>query len=100
MDPINACRVCVVEVDTARYGPPSPPSEQGSATVAPPGTTLLRTVHQPVKIDDDLYVRDYSRCIMCYKCVNACGTTGTRRKRPRRRRCARSAASAVAPFAV
>ena len=31
------------------------------------------TVTQPVKIDNDLYVRDYSRCILCYKCVEACG---------------------------
>ncbi len=26
-----------------------------------------------MKIDNDLYVRDYSRCILCYKCVEACG---------------------------
>ena len=31
-------------------------------------------VHQPVKIDNDLYVRDYSKCILCYKCVEACGS--------------------------
>lgn len=31
------------------------------------------TVKQPVKIDNDLYVRDYSKCILCYKCVEACG---------------------------
>ena len=31
------------------------------------------TVHQPVKIDNELYVRDYSRCILCYNCVEACG---------------------------
>ena len=31
------------------------------------------TVAQPPKIDNDLYVRDYSRCILCYKCVEACG---------------------------
>ena len=31
------------------------------------------TVAQPVKIEDDLYVRDYERCILCYKCVEACG---------------------------
>ena len=31
-------------------------------------------VHQAVKIDNDLYVRDYSKCILCYKCVEACGT--------------------------
>jgi predicted molibdopterin-dependent oxidoreductase YjgC len=32
------------------------------------------TVAQPAKIDNDLYVRDYSRCVLCYKCVEACGT--------------------------
>jgi predicted molibdopterin-dependent oxidoreductase YjgC len=31
------------------------------------------TVAQPVKVDNNLYVRDYSRCILCYKCVEACG---------------------------
>ena len=31
-------------------------------------------MHQPVKVDNDLYVRDYSKCILCYKCVEACGT--------------------------
>jgi len=31
------------------------------------------TVHQPVTVDNDLYVRDYSKCILCYKCVEACG---------------------------
>ena len=31
------------------------------------------TVSQPVKIHDEMYVRDYSRCILCYKCVEACG---------------------------
>jgi predicted molibdopterin-dependent oxidoreductase YjgC len=34
---------------------------------------MSATVAQPVKIDNDLYVRDYSRCILCYKCVEACG---------------------------
>ncbi|HET7419953.1 MAG TPA: 2Fe-2S iron-sulfur cluster-binding protein [Candidatus Dormibacteraeota bacterium] len=33
----------------------------------------VATVAQPVKVDNDLYVRDYSRCILCYKCVEACG---------------------------
>src|SRR5437867_3246510 len=32
------------------------------------------TVAQPPKIDNELYVRDYSKCIRCYKCVEACGT--------------------------
>jgi len=31
------------------------------------------TVAQPPKIDNDLYMRDYSKCILCYKCVEACG---------------------------
>src|SRR5919201_180176 len=31
------------------------------------------TVAQPAKVDNELYVRDYSRCILCYKCVEACG---------------------------
>ena len=31
------------------------------------------TVAQPTKIDNELYVRDYSKCILCYKCVEACG---------------------------
>src|SRR5438067_4095067 len=46
----------------ARYG--ATPSRFG---------TDAATVAQPVKIDNDLYVRDYSRCILCYKCVEACG---------------------------
>ena len=33
----------------------------------------VATVRQPVKVDNELYVRDYSRCILCYKCVEACG---------------------------
>src|SRR2546427_6479227 len=35
--------------------------------------TAAATVNQPVKVDNELYVRDYSRCILCYKCVEACG---------------------------
>ena len=66
------------EVDASRYGPPAPPSTDRDSRHAghhhaPDGTTA-ETVAQPVKIDNDLYVRDYARCIMCYKCVNACGT--------------------------
>jgi len=65
-------------VDAARYGPPAPSSDDRDTRHAghhhaPDGATA-ETVAQPVKIDNDLYVRDYSRCIMCYKCVNACGT--------------------------
>ncbi len=35
--------------------------------------TDARTVAQPAKVEDELYVRDYGRCILCYKCVDACG---------------------------
>jgi predicted molibdopterin-dependent oxidoreductase YjgC len=35
--------------------------------------TDAATVAQPVKIDNDLYVRDYAKCILCYQCVDACG---------------------------
>ena len=31
------------------------------------------TVAQLPKIDNELYVRDYGKCILCYKCVEACG---------------------------
>ena len=31
------------------------------------------TVAQPVKVDNELYVRDYAKCILCYQCVDACG---------------------------
>jgi predicted molibdopterin-dependent oxidoreductase YjgC len=30
-------------------------------------------VTQSIKVDNDLYVRDYSKCVLCYKCVEACG---------------------------
>jgi len=32
------------------------------------------TVAQPVKIQDDLYIRDYSKCVLCFRCVSACGS--------------------------
>lgn len=67
-------------VDADRYGPPAPPAAEGERDRrhaghhhAPDGSHA-ETVAQPVKIDNDLYVRDYSRCILCYKCVKACGT--------------------------
>jgi NADP-reducing hydrogenase subunit HndD len=39
----------------------------------PADPAVAEAVFQPVKIDNELYVRDYSRCILCYKCVEACG---------------------------
>ena len=32
----------------------------------------------PVKIEDDLYIRDYDKCVLCYKCVEACGDDAQR----------------------
>jgi predicted molibdopterin-dependent oxidoreductase YjgC len=28
---------------------------------------------EPVRVQDDLYIRDYEKCVLCYKCVEACG---------------------------
>lgn len=44
-----------------RYGA-DPARFEGGATVAEPAT-----------IDNQLFVRDYAKCILCYKCVQACG---------------------------
>jgi predicted molibdopterin-dependent oxidoreductase YjgC len=116
LTPINACRVCVVEVEGSRVLVPSCARkvEQGmvirtdsekvrhsrrmvlellasSADLSQASADVQRwmdeygvdagrygqeaeTVAQPVKVDNDLYVRDYARCILCYKCVKACGT--------------------------
>jgi len=63
-----------------RFGPPAPPAKDGvrDAAVAghhaPPDARYAATVAQPPKIDNDLYLRDYKKCILCYKCVEACGT--------------------------
>ena len=62
-----------------RYGEAAPPAQAGERDVRHPGHHRVpggpaaETVDQPVKVDNDLYVRDYSRCILCYKCVEACG---------------------------
>ena len=41
--------------EPARFGPDSERVESG------------------VQVDNDLYVRDYGKCVLCYKCVDACG---------------------------
>lgn len=114
LTPVNACRVCVVEVEGARVLAPacSRKVESGmqvktrsprvdlsrklvlellassvDLSTAPTLEPMFReygadphrfgkgeTVAQPVKIDNDLYVRDYGKCVLCYKCVEACGT--------------------------
>ena len=63
-----------------RYGPPAPAARGGARDAAAaghhphPDPAVAATVAQPVKVDNDLYVRDYGKCILCYKCVEACGT--------------------------
>jgi predicted molibdopterin-dependent oxidoreductase YjgC len=114
LTPVNACRVCVVEVEGARVLAPACSRQVESGMVVKtrsPRVDLSRkvvlellgssvdlstapglaemmveygarperfgpgaTVAQPVKIDNDLYVRDYGKCVLCYKCVEACGT--------------------------
>jgi predicted molibdopterin-dependent oxidoreductase YjgC len=115
LTPVNACRVCVVELEGARVLVPAcarkcedgmvvlTDSERvrhsrklvlellGSSvdlSTAPDAQRFSQeygaqpdrfgsdaaTVEQPVKIDNNLYVRDYGKCILCYKCVEACGT--------------------------
>jgi len=62
-----------------RYGPAAPAAAAGERDAltaghhAAPAQGARATVHQPVKVDNDLYVRDYGKCILCYKCVEACG---------------------------
>lgn len=59
-----------------RFGPPAPPEDRDRAQAGhhePPAAGAAATVAQPVKLDNDLYVRDYAKCVLCYKCVEACG---------------------------
>jgi predicted molibdopterin-dependent oxidoreductase YjgC len=62
-----------------RFGPGAPPATAGAHDAripghhAPPNPAFAATVAQPVKVDNDLYVRDYAKCVLCYKCVEACG---------------------------
>jgi predicted molibdopterin-dependent oxidoreductase YjgC len=60
-----------------RFGPSQQPSAGRDAAhagihAATDGSQAA-VVSQPAKIDNELYLRDYSKCILCYKCVEACG---------------------------
>ena len=68
--------------DASRFGEPAAPVQAGARDGreaghhhAPEGAEAMQAanVAQPVKVDNNLYVRDYSKCILCYKCVEACG---------------------------
>jgi predicted molibdopterin-dependent oxidoreductase YjgC len=63
-----------------RFGAVMDPMSAGERDLREPGhhhvpdTSVAETVAQPVKVDNELYVRDYGKCVLCYKCVEACGT--------------------------
>jgi NADP-reducing hydrogenase subunit HndD len=114
LTPVNACRVCVVEVEGARaLVPACSRSVEDGMVVRTDSERVRRSrrmvlellatandlgqagevgawcaehgvdtgryppaherVDDEVKVQDDLYVRDYARCVQCYKCVEACG---------------------------
>ncbi len=119
LTPVNACRLCVVEVEGSRTLVPScsrpaeeamvvqtdservqhsrkmllefldtgvdlsQTSELGSDSLefwaAKYGADSARYGDQPqriqedIRIQDNLYIRDYDKCVLCYKCVEACG---------------------------
>ena len=68
--------------DPSRFGEAGPAAAAGERDAHEAGhhhapsadsAAAAATVAQPTKVDNDLYVRDYSKCILCYKCVEACG---------------------------
>ncbi len=114
LTPVNACRVCVVELEGARVLVPSCSRKAEPGMVILTDSPRVRTARkvvlellgssadmsatgsfagyvaryaadpdrfgadarrnqQPAKIDNELFVRDYEKCILCYKCVEACG---------------------------
>jgi predicted molibdopterin-dependent oxidoreductase YjgC len=114
LEPANACRVCMVEVEGSRTLVPSCSRKAEPGMVVHTDSSRTRTsrkvvlellasatdlsttpdvdrwmaetgadpdrfgpdaatVAQPALVDNELYVRDYAKCILCYKCVDACG---------------------------
>jgi predicted molibdopterin-dependent oxidoreductase YjgC len=63
--------------EPGRFGPAAEPvtdrDHRHAGHHPAPDGVAAETVRQPVKVDNTLYVRDYSRCVLCYKCVEACG---------------------------
>ncbi|MHB8147553.1 MAG: 2Fe-2S iron-sulfur cluster-binding protein, partial [Vulcanimicrobiaceae bacterium] len=107
LTPVNACRVCVVELEGSRTLVPACARKVEAGMVVHTDSERVRhsrkmvleflassvdlttapdalrfceqygadpsrygeaaaTVTQPVKVDNNLYVRDYSKCILCY----------------------------------
>ncbi len=113
--PVNACRVCVVELEGSRTLVPACSRRVSEGMELRTDSKRVRTsrrmvlellassvdlsrsdedilrwleeygtnperhgpdrarVTEPVRRHDELYVRDYDRCVLCYKCVDACG---------------------------
>jgi predicted molibdopterin-dependent oxidoreductase YjgC len=62
--------------EPSRFGSPQEAGDRDAALTGHhevPDGSAAATVHQDAKVDNDLYVRDYGKCILCYKCVDACG---------------------------
>jgi predicted molibdopterin-dependent oxidoreductase YjgC len=65
--------------DPGRFGPAGAKAPLGERDTRQAGHhhatdgSTAETVAQPVKLDNELFVRDYAKCILCYKCVEACG---------------------------
>ena len=78
--PILAQWLVHYAADPARFGPRAAPAQLGERDHAHPGHhacpsgASAATVAQPAKLDNELFVRDYGKCVLCYKCVEACGT--------------------------
>src|SRR5271170_6014278 len=59
--------------DPSSFGPSAAPAAAGERDRAHPGHhhaaegDRAASVAQPAKVDNDLYVRDYAKCILCYK---------------------------------
>jgi len=62
-----------------RFGPAAPPAPAGERQAHSAGHhrqtdgASAATVAQPTLVDNELFVRDYGKCVLCYKCVQACG---------------------------
>ena len=62
--------------DPHRFGSPAangPPRRSSRAGEHVSNRGATATVGQTPVVDNQLYVRDYAKCILCYKCVDACG---------------------------
>jgi predicted molibdopterin-dependent oxidoreductase YjgC len=63
--------------DPKRFGPVAPPDRdrehRRTGTHVVPDGRSAASVASGIKIDNELYVRDYGKCILCYRCVDACG---------------------------